>query len=69
MDIIREYAGDMTLSEQIERTTGQKIGAVSLTWSHAAFISAVAARRGHAQILDDAEDIADEKSAPLQSHL
>lgn len=51
LDIIREYAGDGTLSEQFHRVDGRRHGAVSLTWSHAAFLTALAARRSVASIM------------------
>jgi glucoamylase len=46
MATVRAYtpaSGD--LSEQFDRATGQQTSAKNLAWSHAAFITAVAARR------------------------
>jgi glucoamylase len=37
---------DGSLSEEYDRTSGSEVGAVKLTWSHAAFITASLARSG-----------------------
>ncbi|KAI9489050.1 glucoamylase [Zychaea mexicana] len=43
---VQKHASDNTMSEQIDRDSGEEVGAKDLTWSYAAFVTAAAAYNG-----------------------